>query len=298
MKGQASASYYPSPDNRTLGDVDFIVAEKDLAVTEDKLVEAGYSVELEEHERHKVFKKPKAHLEMHYEVAGIPEGKKGCIVRKHLKSTETRYTNENGFNNPLPELHGLIILLHSAHHLVGEGLGLRHLCDWACFVDKTCNDSFWSDSFLPTIRECGLLEFAAVLTKTSAIYFGTCCPSFAERVDDSLCADLIEDMLALGNFGKKDKARSIGGGMLSKKGKQNSKFVALFKTVCGSVHYMYPVTKKYPILFPFMFVFRVLKYFFAMLTGKKPSLIRASALANERKNIYNQLKLFDTEEEK
>ena len=31
---------------------------------------------------------------------------------------------------PAPFHHGLILLLHTVHHMLGEGIGLRHLCDW------------------------------------------------------------------------------------------------------------------------------------------------------------------------
>ena len=299
LKGSAAASYYPDPDKRSFGDVDFLISPVQQKQVEDKLISCGYTMELEQHERHRVFKKPNVHLEMHFEVAGLPDGYAGEILRDYLKNAQVEFTTDNAkkFHNPIPENHGVIILLHTAHHMTGEGIGIRHLCDWACFVNKTYSESFWEDTLLPLFRKCGLLEFAAAITKTCSLYFGTECPDFARHIDDDLCFNIIEDIFALGNFGRKDKARSIGGGMLSKKGKKHGRISNLFSTVCNSVHYMYPITNKYPILFPFMFVWRVLKYLGPMLVGKKPSIFKASALANERKSIYNQFRLFVTEEE-
>lgn len=299
LKGCAAASYYPKPDKRTSGDVDFLISLPQQKQVEDKLISYGYSMELEQHERHRVFKKNRAHLEMHFEVAGMPDGSIGDIVRDYLKDATTQFTVDNiyKFHNPVPENHAVIILLHTAHHMIGEGLGLRHLCDWACFVNKTYNEPFWEKSLLPLFKKCGLFEFSAAITKTCSIYLGTECPDFAKHIKDDFCDDIIEDVFALGNFGRKDKARSISGGMISKKAKNQGKFKSLFLTVCDSVHYMYPITIKYPILFPFLFMWRILKYVAPMILGKKPSIFKASALANDRRNIYNQFRLFDTEEE-
>lgn len=299
LKGNAAASYYPDPDKRSFGDVDFLISPAQQKQVEDKLISCGYTMELEQHERHRVFKKTNAHLEMHFDVAGLPDGYAGEILRDYLKNAQVEFTTDNAqkFHNPIPENHGVIILLHTAHHMTGEGLGLRHLCDWVCFVNKTYREPFWKNSLLPLFKKCGLLEFAAAITKTCSVYFGTVCPDFAKHIKDDLCADIIDDVFALGNFGRKDKARSISGGMISKKAKNQGKFKSLFLTVCNSVHYMYPITIKYPILFPFLFVWRILKYVVPMILGKKPSIFKASSLANDRNNIYNQFKLFDTEEE-
>lgn len=299
LKGSASASYYSDPDKRSLGDVDFLISPTQQKQVENRLLSCGYTMELEQHERHRVFKKQNAHLEMHFEVAGLPDGVAGDILRDYLKNAPVEFTTDNaqGFHNPIPENHAVIILLHTAHHMLGEGLGLRHLCDWACFVNKTYTEPFWDNVLLPLFVKCGLLEFAAAITKTCSVYFGTECPDFAKHINDRLCADIIADVFALGNFGRKDKARSISGGMISKKAKNQGKFMSLFLTVCDSVHYMYPITIKYPILFPFLFMWRILKYVIKMMLGKKPSIFKASALANDRRNIYNQFRLFETEEE-
>ena len=38
--------------------------------------------------------------------------------------------------------HGLNLLLHTNQHLLGEGLGLRHLCDWAVFAAGFSDEEF------------------------------------------------------------------------------------------------------------------------------------------------------------
>lgn len=64
------------------------------------------------------------------------------------------------------DLHqAVILLLHTAHHLVSEGVGLRQLCDWACFVNKTQGEEFWHTKFIPLVKEIGMYNFASILTK-------------------------------------------------------------------------------------------------------------------------------------
>lgn len=302
LKGLASASYYPDPKKRILGDVDFLIDPDEQALVETALINEGYKKDLEEHICHRAFKKPHEHFEMHFEVAGIPDGKAGNLFRDYLKSATNDYSlNANPvFKNPLPEIHATVILLHTIHHLLGEGLGLRHLCDWAYFVDKTHNDTFWKYKFLPLLKKSGTLTFASIITKTAHIYLGTTCPEWAADTDNDLCEQVIIDLFNSGNLGKKDKNRAGAGKMISQNGKsgtKNSKLKNQFLTLKNSMYYLYPFLHKWKILYPFIFVWRIIRYLILMLYGKRPSLIKANAYANERLALYKQFKLYENTEE-
>ena len=302
LKGLASASYYPDPKKRALGDVDFLISPNEQQAVEKALIDAGYQKEQEDHICHRVFKKPHEHFEMHFEVAGIPEGAAGEHFRNYFKNaTETHTENkEPDFHNPLPQIHAAVILLHTIHHLLGEGLGLRHLCDWAYFVDKTYKEPFWEDEFVPLLKKSGALKFAMIITKTSHLYLGIACPKWAADIDDKLCEEVIEDLLSLGNFGRKDKNRAGAGSFISQHGKsgtKNGKIKNQFLTLKNSMYYLYPFLHKWKILYPFIFVWRIIRYLILMLCGKRPSLIKANAFANERLAVYKQFELYENTEE-
>lgn len=146
LKGAASAYYYPQPQQRMMGDVDFLVAQEDVERASRLLIEEGFTPWDEAHICHIVFKKEKMHFEMHFEPAGVPDGEEGRLVRGHCTDMiATAATVQNGFvtfRNPEPFYHGLIMLLHMQHHLLAEGIGLRHLCDWAVFVDRFSDTEF------------------------------------------------------------------------------------------------------------------------------------------------------------
>lgn len=300
LKGFASASYYPDFEKRAFGDVDFLISPNQQERVERVLLEAGYTKSSDEHICHRVFRKPKSNLEMHFEVAGIPNGQPGEIFREYFKNATEKYTvniNPN-FHNPLPEIHAVVLLLHTIHHMLGEGIGLRQLCDWACFVNKTYKEDFWQKDVLPLLRKTGTYKFASTITKTASIYLGTACPNWAEWVDEALCSAVMEDIFSAGNLGKKDFNRSGSGQMISRNGKsgtRNGKVKNLLLTLKDTMYISYPFLRKWWILYPFVFVFRIFRYLVLMLIGKRPDLLKANTYANERLSLYKQFELYDNE---
>lgn len=298
LKGIAAAYYYPKPELRGLGDVDFLTPKAFVKPITQQIINCGY-VMYADNDRHITFKKSGKMLELHRELPGVPYGKKGKTVNDFTKEI---YKNSsivsclnNKFKMPSPKHHAAILLLHTAHHLVSEGLGLRHLCDWACFVDKTCNDDFWQTEFIPFAKEIGMYHFASILTKTCSLYLKTACPEWAVA-DENVCDELMADVLSGGNFGEFDKSRKGSGMMISEHGKggtKNSKAYNMFRALHTSMNIMYPILNKAPYLYPFIFVWRIIKYIFMMLKGERPSLIEASKKADKRRKLYNKLKIFE-----
>ena len=291
LKGFASAYYYPDPQKRQLGDIDFLVEGEDLEKTEKLLLSEGFIKSLDGHSHHILFQKDGAEFEMHHTIAGIPNGKAGEIFKEFFKGAAAKFI-DNGFHNPSPEIHGAAILLHTIHHMTLDGLGLRHLLDFVYFVDKTVNEPFWEESLLPLLKRSGTLDFAAAIAKTGAKYLKTTCPDWAKNVPDSLCDEIIFDIMSLGTFGRKNAERSAAGRMTVKSGKKG-KIVSAIHTLHRTMRTACPILQKVPILYPFCFVYRVLKYLVLALFGKKKSVLKISAQADERNKIYNKLHIFE-----
>ncbi|MEG2076289.1 MAG: nucleotidyltransferase family protein, partial [Victivallaceae bacterium] len=138
LKGSASASFYPRPLLRTMGDVDFLVRESDILRGEGAFRRDGFMPWQEQHECHVVLRKDNVLLEMHFAPAGMPAGKNGKIIAEYLddifSKTELITVENTTFLRPSSFHHGLILLMHIYHHLLEEGIGLRHLCDWALWI--------------------------------------------------------------------------------------------------------------------------------------------------------------------
>ena len=69
--------------------------------------------------------------------------------------------------------HGLILLLHTSHHMFGEGIGLWH--------------------------------FNCILTRMSITYLDCPDPGWTETIDDMLINSIILDIFTGGNFGRKQE---------------------------------------------------------------------------------------------
>lgn len=302
LKGLAAASYYPKPQERSLGDIDFLIDPAQRAEIEQLLEENGYENRDTDHICHVAFRKESAHLEMHFAIPGIPDGKPGEIVRDFMKAAMAHRTTAtfDQWRFPAPEdlHHGLIILLHMQSHMLCEGLGLRHICDWACYVQKTKGEPFWPH-LLDLFRRIGLLTYAEAITKTCSLYFHIACPKWAEQIDESLCHALMQDILTGGNFGRKDSLRSKSGMMISdhgKSGTKHGKLVNLFLLVHHTTPARYPIIKKCALLYPFLDGWRILLYLCRTATGKRISITKLAPMAKQRKSIYDRLHVFETDD--
>lgn len=301
LKGAASAAYYPKPDTRSFGDVDFLIDPAQQKTVEEKLLQNGYRRWNKEHDCHVVYYKNNKRLEMHFEISGIPYGKIGDKIREFMVGATNHYqVFENDgmkFHVPTPLYHGLIILLHMQHHMLGEGIGLRHLCDWACYIKQTYKEDFWQQRLLPFLQEIGLYTYAKAMTKTCAIYLNTPCPDWADDVSEDLCFQIIEDILISGNFGRKNSQRSQSSILVSQHGKTGTKHGAIYNLICkmdSIVKSNYPILKKLPVLYPFLYLYRSIRFVFFQIIGKRESIFNFIPDAKQRRSIYEQLHVFET----
>lgn len=304
IKGFACSLYYSDPLLRLIGDVDFLVNPEDLDRAEELLLKKGFTPVKSTGESHKVFLYKGCRYEMHQEPAGIPDGKIGVMIKEMLKeavaSAHSHTTEFGTINVPDKFHHGLIILLHMCHHLNGEGIGLRHLCDWAVFVDSMSREEFCR-LFESTLKSIGLWHFACVLTSLCVKYLG-CTPEIqGEKSDDDILNAYMLDIIKGGNFGQKDDDRSHQALLMSRENvgdKKDSSLKNFFSSVNRAVYKNWPWCRKIKLLLPLGWLFFGIRYVIRSLRGKRPEINIGTVVsgAEERKNLYKNLKLFDIDD--
>ncbi len=308
LKGYASALYYPDPTVREMGDVDFLVYEKDFKRAA-KLVESiGFVPDQEDDGKqiHIGYKRDQLSVwEQHRSLNGIPKGEPGDKIRLEItKTIETsRLIAAEDFCCMVPDdfHHGLIMLLHVASHLTGEGIGLRHLCDWAVFVNKTGSEVF-PKIFEQRLREFGLWKLAQILTLLSEKYLRLKAQAWAKNaeISDRQLDDLMVDILNGGNFGKKDMNRYREIKYISNRGEHtvDDRSIAsqAVSTLNKKIYSQHKIIKKYKILLPVGWAAEIGKYSALLLTGKRKTAKTSSMLkeAAARKSIYQIMELFET----
>lgn len=300
LKGSSSAYYYPDSKIRSLGDIDFIVDESNLDITKELLIGAGYELDDDTSPIHSEFSRNKVRIELHKTISGIPDNKYGAVFSNEVSNFTENSVLEHGFLRPCDFHHAIVIFLHTLHHLLNNGIGIRHLCDWACFVQKTQNEAFWTDKFIPLLKKTGTYNFMCGLTQTSIYLLGINKPAWCKDVPEEMVSTLILEIGSAGNFGRKKTKQHSSVMMRMDSGNSSvfSKMRAMIRALNKTNHIVCPLIKKVPIIYPFVMIYRVIRYLILMCLGKKPSLRESSIYADERSQVFKKYQLYKVEDDK
>lgn len=210
FKGLASSLYYPQPELRNAGDVDFYVHPADFDRCETALQQAGFEC-VETEGRHAGYQKGSIVLELHRRIGDVPHNAIGQVIERQvmddlIESAKTVDIGQGKVNIPDSFHHGMILLLHTIAHMTKEGVGLRHLCDWAVF-EASLSDEVFCDLFEEKLKAYGLWRFAQQLSLCANRYLGAPVKAWQGSPDEAFLEKLMSDIIASGNFGKKDSDR-------------------------------------------------------------------------------------------
>lgn len=298
LKGTSSASYYPRPELRSLGDIDFLIDMKQEQQVRRCLEQAGYETEGKDTDHHALYIRGKVPHEMHFQPAGVPDGAAGVRFSQYLEdllqTVVPTACDMASFAAPDQAHHGVIILLHTLHHVLGGGIGLRHLCDWAVVVQVTAEADFWQGELVPLMEECGVLRFASVITRICADVLGTVCPAWCEVVEADLLEAVLQDILNGGNFGRKELDRGRESTIVSMKSTEDDTTPVgkALSVLHRSTPRMYPIVKKYRFLHPILDLYRGIRYLFQCLVGKRRWITVMLPKARQRQSVYERLRIF------
>ncbi|MBQ7437656.1 MAG: nucleotidyltransferase family protein [Oscillospiraceae bacterium] len=298
LKGCAAARYYPKPNLRTMGDVDFLVDRADLDSASEILQRAGMErTDQGSHDFHRNFTYQKVSYEMHWEAPGIPKIG-GERIRELFRDTlEKAVLVGNSYFVPSDLHHGMILLLHNASHMTAGGIGLRHLCDWAVYIEKM-TDAFVIGELTPALKVCGLWEYARVLTAMSASFLGATERDWASGADEGLLDSLMDDIWSGGNFGYKDahrlNLRVLNRNTESRKVERRAVIPSLMSEIHLKAKKWYPALMKFPLTVPLAWGAVSFRYFTKLLRGERsPIRLKDARTAKMRRELFEQLKLFE-----
>lgn len=248
LKGTAAAVYYPHPEYRAMGDIDIMTRREDYDIACKQLMDNGYCIV------HDIYKETNlvrngVSVDLHRQFASL--NNPYCV--KYLDDLIIENINNS---HVLPDLiNGLVLLEHINQHLE-SGLGLRQIIDWMMFVDKCLPDEKWPE-FYALVKNIELEKLAVVSTRMCELYLGLPSRQWCADADIGLCDQLMEYVLACGNFGNKKtsdadisetaftyiRTPKAWFGLLQKQGLTNWK-----------------ATNKYRILKPFAWMYQLVRY--------------------------------------
>ena len=302
VKGAASAHYYPDPLLRNMGDVDFFVPQGDIVRAEEVLKADGFEPWDHNHRYHVVFRKGKAHYEMHFRPIATPKGPVGDLFAEYWKNIcEDSVLLRDGLTTcriPDAFLHGFILLSHLQGHLITDGIGLRHVCDWLVFVNAFSDRDF-VDIFREKLKKVGLWRLAQLLALAAVEHMGM---PYREWMGDDreTASELLFDIVAGGNFGRKDKQRVQESFFVSGygvDGVKSNRAVQTFRSLNRIVDSHWRAAAKFPLLYPIGWVWFSLRYLIRVLFGKRQlNFFGVYYKSGIRKTLYRKLRLFEPEQ--
>ena len=272
LKGTSAAKYYPCPEFRMMGDIDIMTRREDFDIACKQLMDDGYTM-LKDIYKEAELIKDGIQIDIHRQFASLNNP-------DHVKYLDDLIISNINPSHVLPDcINGLVLIDHINQHLE-EGLGLRQIIDWMMYVDKCLPDEK-APEFLAEAEKIGLDKLAVVCTRMCEIYLGLPHREWCAKADVKLCEQLMDYVMACGNFGNKKQsdsdisekaftyARSIksGFGLLQSQGLIN-----------------WEAAQRYRILRPFAWVYQLFRYLVRGLRREKAAAkIKAEYAAAKRK---------------
>ena len=148
LKGQGIAQNYPNPESRMCGDIDIYVGLDNFDKACEIMIREGAEdmTNQTEHESHIALDFDGSTIEIHKKSDVIYNEKLNsslqewniCNLDKKLaEGTLPQWNNEGTLINlPGPTHNAFYIIHHAVRHMLSEGIGLRHVCDWMIYLHK------------------------------------------------------------------------------------------------------------------------------------------------------------------
>lgn len=174
LKGLGIARYYPRPELRECGDIDIWLFG--LGQEGDRLIaESGRDVDTS-NPKHSVFSFDGVLIENHHTFLDETLYKSdrrldkvlACILEKQACSRSEE--GDDGIYFPPADFNALFLIRHAAMHFTG-GISLRHVTDWAVFLDREA-DNIDRERVNRILRREKLDKFAGILTAIACYYLG------------------------------------------------------------------------------------------------------------------------------
>lgn len=298
IKGYTSACYYKNPTHRQMGDIDFLVRKEDAEKITEFLIANGYERFEDDHDLHIGFKKNGIIYELHVAVTSVPEGKEYILDSLSDVIEKAIYVESSCGKIKVPNAlhHGIIMLMHMQRHMfINSSIGIRHLADWAVFVNSFENDE-WTKIFESELKKIGLWKFAKVISKSAEIYLKLPPKSWFSDEDEKLATNLAKEIFTSGNFGRKNETTGQEQVFIDHRIAGKSKLSRFFGGATRKVYGWAPFYQKYKFLLPVGYIAYCVRISYQMLfKRKKLDLVRIVKKSNAQHDTYSKLKFFEEE---
>lgn len=195
VKGPVVKKYYPDPDLRTMGDIDFVVHKDNMPQVHKVMEKLGFSICESSVDEYK-FERNHMYIELHEDLTSADFGT-GVNYKKEMQYIFNCVKNPDECIQTLTdECHLVYLILHIAHHLFSSGCGVRQILDVALAIKHS---EFDVNNVLEQFDSFKLTELAHVIFYLCNEWFNVKCEDY--NIDNDLYEFISEHILVGGVFG-------------------------------------------------------------------------------------------------
>lgn len=252
LKGSVLKHLYPTPDMRSMCDIDILIRESN-ANRADKLMDAlGYGdKKVSDHDVGYV-KPPYVNVELHHSLTQYDFGKRAYEYFKDIWELSLRKADTHSYALRDEDFY-LYHIDHMAKHYATGGCGVRPFCD--IYVYLNAHPSMDLEYLEAGLDKIGLREFEAHMRALALKWLDG-------GEGDELSEQIEAYILTGGSFGTTERGALS---LILRKGSKNKKISRLrlfwYKLFLPYRHMrvVYPSLKKVPFLLPFYWVHRIFR---------------------------------------
>lgn len=250
MKGYFLKKDYPNPFERSISDYDILFDLKDIDRIKNVFENNGYKFLKNDDQQYHFTKKPFMYIEMHHSLVKKSD-KNYSLLANQLEIAKTRngysYSKEMSYED-----YYIYMLIHSAKHFSGGGIGLRMLADEYVFYRKYADTLDW-EYINSRLKKCGIDSFEKKLRAVALKWF-----SPESEIQDF--DDVEEYILMSFALGRADVAvmsvmeKQRVDADTGKKKSRLANFIASLFPGKETMSIKYPFVEKMPFLLPYSWI--------------------------------------------
>ena len=199
FKGYMVKDYYPVPELRTFGDIDFLIRLEDRQKSDDLMIQRGFGRKTDWEPVYS-YSKNTEYYEIHTDVMEVDVSDKADYKGYFRHIWEHAHLTEGHTWELAPEYHFLYLLAHIAKHISGSGAGIRMYMDIAAFIMYFGNELDW-DYIQRELEILCFKDFANMVLTVVRECFGVESPISLHQIEDQVFEDFMEFTMAAGTFG-------------------------------------------------------------------------------------------------
>ena len=199
FKGFVVRDYYPIPELRTFGDIDFVIRMEDRKRSDALMLELGFRRECE-YEPALSYLKGNEYYEIHTAVLEVDVSDKMDYIGYYEQIWDYAVCLQDHTYVFTPEFHFLYLLTHLAKHISSSGAGIRMYLDIAFFIRHFGESLDW-EWVQGELEKLAFTEYANMVLNAVETWFRVPSPILLRPVEKSIMDDFLNFTLEGGTFG-------------------------------------------------------------------------------------------------